>query len=174
MEEINQEIKPKSNKKTIIVSVIFSILVLSGIFYYISSKLTPPQIPIQSVIEQQPESKEIEQPTMPSVKLPEKIIELDEYKSKPNVVRIEPNTKVIWVNEGKKDNYVESSNQPDILNSGKMESGDVFEYVFSEPDIYYYTNPKSPWIKGAVIVEGDISKDPIQKHNLTLGKNYRG
>lgn len=83
------------------------------------------------------------------------------YGYQPDVLRvvIGVNNTVTWINEDKETtlgfqiSVPHTVTSPDgMLNSGIMNAGDRFTYIFTSPGTYYYHCVYHPWMKGEVVV----------------------
>jgi plastocyanin len=85
-------------------------------------------------------------------KVKEYKVEIADLKYKPAKLKIKKGEKVVWTNSDDRDHTVVSADKDKTLDSGKIASGDKFEFTFDKPGTYEYGCEYHPRMKGSVEV----------------------
>ena len=79
-------------------------------------------------------------------------VEIADLKYKPAKLKIRKGEKVVWTNSDDRDHTVVSTDKDKTLDSGKIASGERFEFTFDKAGTYEYGCEYHPRMKGVVEV----------------------
>jgi plastocyanin len=79
-------------------------------------------------------------------------VEIADLKYKPAKLKIRKGEKVVWTNADDRDHTVVSNDKDKTLDSGKIGSGERFEFTFDKAGTYEYGCEYHPRMKGVVEV----------------------
>jgi plastocyanin len=91
-------------------------------------------------------------PTRAWAKPAEHKVEIADLKYKPAKLKIKKGDKVVWTNSDDRDHTVVSKDKDKTVDSGKIASGDKFEFTFDKPGTYEYGCDYHPRMKGVIEV----------------------
>ena len=79
-------------------------------------------------------------------------VTIDNFTFNPPSLTVAPETRVIWVNRDDIPHTVVSADDPHVMRSQPLDTGDQFAFVFHRPGTYRYFCSIHPHMQGKIIV----------------------
>lgn len=80
-------------------------------------------------------------------------VHIKDFFMDPGTITVKPGTKVTWINDGPTIHTTTSTSHPAVWDSGILQVGQKFSYVFTKPGDYPYWCSLHPQMVGTVIVK---------------------
>lgn len=80
-------------------------------------------------------------------------VHIKDFFMDPATVTVKPGTKVTWINDGPTIHTTTSRSEPKLWDSGILEVGQKFSYVFTKPGDYPYWCSLHPQMLGEIVVK---------------------
>jgi plastocyanin len=80
-------------------------------------------------------------------------VTIDNFTFSPSALTVQPGARVIWTNRDDIPHTVTSADDPRVMKSAPMDTGDTFAFTFTRPGKYHYFCSLHPHMEGSVIVE---------------------
>lgn len=80
-------------------------------------------------------------------------VHIKDFYMDPGTITVKPGTKVTWINDGPTIHTTTSTSHPAVWDSGILQVGQKFSYVFTKPGEYDYWCSLHPQMVGKVIVK---------------------
>lgn len=137
-----------------LLGVFFSLVVCLAALPFVvgAASGTPPASPAASPAAS-PGASPMASPAASPAAAAEVTVHIKDFYMDPGTITVKPGTKVTWINDGPTIHTTTSTSHPAVWDSGILQVGQKFSYVFTKPGEYDYWCSLHPQMVGKVIVK---------------------
>ena len=80
-------------------------------------------------------------------------VTIDNFTFSPAVVTVTPGSRVVWTNRDDIPHTVTSADEPRVMKSEPLDTGDTFSHVFAKPGTFHYFCSLHPHMQATIVVQ---------------------